>query len=80
MDKAKLYLETLSSTFIITILLLSLMANIKLEEYMSFIIVGYFAVTALFKPRLRTFNIVAGILFIVFCYIVIIKIINGIQI
>jgi hypothetical protein len=46
----------------------------RLEVYVSLIAVAYFACSALFRPRRRLPDIVGASLFLVFCYIVALKV------
>jgi hypothetical protein len=48
----------------------------RLEVYVSLFAVGYFAITALFRSRKRLFDVVGAGLFLVFCYIVAMKVLD----
>jgi hypothetical protein len=70
----KFYLVTLGVIFTASIILLSLIGEQYLDVYLSFFIIGYFAVTAVFGPRNRRIDIVGVLLFLVFCYLLFLKI------
>jgi hypothetical protein len=74
MDKQKKYVTTLFVLLAVTSVILSALAENRLEVYLSLYTVSYFAATALFQPRKRSFDIVGTGLFLIFCYIVALKI------
>ena len=74
MDRQKLYLETLGVGLGATLLLLTVLLEQRLEVYVSLFAVGYFVVTSLFRPRRRWIDVVGIGLFLVFCYIVTLKV------
>ena len=76
MDRQKLYLETLGGVLTLTVVWLSALREARLEVYVSLITVGYFIASALFRPRRRWVDFVGAALFVVFCYIVAIKVLD----
>ncbi len=58
----------------VTVTWLSALEGSGLEVYMSLFAVEYFACSALFRPRRRTFDVVGAALFLIFCYIVAVKV------
>jgi hypothetical protein len=76
MDRQKLYVETLGVVFSVMTIGLSAYNEQRLEVYVSLFAVGYFAITALFTPRKRRFDVVGAGLFLVFCYIAAMKVLD----
>jgi hypothetical protein len=76
MDKQKQYIVTLSILLVLVVVSLSGLMETRLEVYFSLFTVCYFGSSALFGPRRKTFDLVGGTLFIVFCYIVLVKVIE----
>jgi len=76
MNKQKTYLETLGLVLASIVIYLSAVGELNLEVYVSFFIVGYFVVTAIFRPKKRWFDIASIAFFIVFCYIIFWKIVT----
>jgi len=76
MDRQKLYVETLGVVFSVMTIWLSAYNEQRLEVYVSLFAVGYFAITALFSLRKRLFDVVGAGLFLVFCYIVAMKVLD----
>jgi hypothetical protein len=74
LDKQKKYLVTLAFLLLGTVVSLSALAEDRIDVYVSLFTVCYFASTALYQPRKRSFDYVGGVLFFVFCVIVGIKI------
>lgn len=74
LDKQKQYIITLFILMGLTTISLSALGETRLEVYLSLFTVSYFASTALFQPRKRFFDFVGGGLFVVFGYIVALKI------
>lgn len=60
----------------VTLLSLSALGEARLEVYYSLFTVVYFASSALFRPRRRWFDAPAVVLFLGFCYIVALKVIE----
>ncbi len=58
-----------------TVVSLAALGEAKLEVYMSLFAVEYFACYALFRPRRRvSTDVIGATLFLVFCYIVALKV------
>jgi hypothetical protein len=57
-----------------TVVSLAALGEAMLEVYLSLFAVEYFACSALFRPRRRTIDVVGTTLFLVFCYIVALKV------
>jgi hypothetical protein len=79
MDKNKTYLTSLSALLLSTVVILSALGEARLDVYISLFTVEYFAVSALFQPRRRFFDVLGGALFLIFSFIVGIKIWEIIQ-
>ena len=76
MDKQKQYLIILCILLMSTVVSLSALGEPRLDVYISLFTVCYFAATALFQPRKRFFDFVGGSLFVIFCFIVIQKVLE----
>ena len=76
MDKQKQYLIILCILLMSTVVSLSALGEPRLDVYISLFTVCYFAATALFQPRKRYFDFVGGSLFVIFCFIVIQKVLE----
>ncbi len=74
MDKHQLYIVMLCLLLLITVVGLSAVKEQTLEVYVSLFTVTYLATSALFRPRRRWRDIVGASLFIVFSYIVAVKV------
>ena len=74
MDKNKKYIISLGILMFITVVALSFLGEGHLDVYISLFTVEYFAASALFQPRRRFFDVLGGTLFLIFCFIVGIKI------
>ena len=59
-----------------TVVSLAALGEPRLDVYISLFTVCYFAATALFQPRKRYFDFVGGSLFVIFCFIVIQKVLE----
>ncbi len=59
-----------------TVVVLSALGEDRLEVYYSLFTVIHFAVSALYRPRRRWVDVTGGVLFLGFCYIVLMKIIE----
>jgi hypothetical protein len=70
MDKQKKYLVTLQILLMTTVVSLASLGESRLDVYVSLFTVCYFASTALFQPRKRSFDFVGAGLFTVFSFIV----------
>jgi hypothetical protein len=71
----KLYLEVLSVVFTTSIILLSLIGVQYLDVYLSVFIIGFFVINAIFGVRDRGVNLIGVLLFLIFCYLLFLKII-----
>ena len=60
----------------VTMVSLSALGEARLEVYYSLFTVVYFASSALFRPRRRWFDVPGAALFLGFCYIVAVKVIE----
>ena len=76
MDKQKQYLLILCILLMSTVVSLAALGEPRLDVYISLFTVCYFAATALFQPRKRFFDFVGGSLFVIFCFIVIQKVLE----
>jgi hypothetical protein len=76
LDKQKQYIISLCGLLMGTVVSLTSLGEVRLDVYVSLFTVCYFAATALFQPRKRTFDYVGGVLFLVFCVIVIEKVLE----
>ena len=76
MDKQKQYLIILCILLMSTVVSLAALGEPRLDVYISLFTVCYFAATALFQPRKRYFDFVGGSLFVIFCFIVIQKVLE----
>ena len=76
MDRQKLYVLVLSGLLMGTVVGLSALGEARLDVYVSLFTVCYFAASALFQPRRRFFDVVGGALFLVFAYIVLVKVLE----
>ncbi len=70
MDKQKKYVISLLVLMMGTVVSLSALGESRLDVYVSLFTVCYFASTALYQPRKRTFDFVGAGLFAVFSFIV----------
>lgn len=76
MDKNKQYLLFMAFALMLTLVSLSALGEQRLEVYYSLFTVVYFAASALYRPRRRWFDIPGGVLFLGFCIIVTLKVIE----
>ena len=60
----------------LTVVGLAALHEQRLEVYVSLFTVGYFTSSALFRPRRRWHDVVGAVLFVVFGYIVAVKILE----
>ena len=79
MDKQKKYVITLYLLMACIVVSLSALNETRLEVFISLFTVAYFASTALYQPRKKGFDFVGAGLFLVFCFIVIQKIMEIIR-
>ncbi len=78
-DKNKNYLLFMAGMLCLTFVALSALGEGRLEVYYSLFTVVYFASSALFRPRRRWFDVPGAVLFLGFCYIVALKIVEIIR-
>ena len=76
LDRHKLYVVVLCFLLMMTVVGLSVLGEQRLEVYISLFTVCYFASSALFRPRRRWFDLVGSALFLVFSYIVAVKVLE----
>lgn len=76
LDKQKQYVVVLGGLLMATIVSLSALGEARLDVYVSLFTVCYFAASALYQPRRRFFDLVGGALFLVFCVIVLQKVLE----
>ena len=74
MDRHKQFILVLSFLLLLTVVSLSALGELRLEVYVSLFTVCYFASTALYSPRRVSFDFVGAVLFVVFCFIVLQKV------
>ena len=60
--------------YMLTVVWLAALGEVRLEVFVSLFTVEYFACSALFRPRRRFFDVVGGALFLTFCVIVALKV------
>jgi hypothetical protein len=75
-DKQKAFSVTLAGGMLTAVTWLASIGNLDLQVYLSVFAVCYFAASALFRPRRRYFDVVGAGLFLVFCYIVALKVLG----
>ena len=76
LDKSRAYLVFETGLFMLVIVVLTALGEGRLEVYFSLFAVVHFAASALFRPRRRWFDLSGVGLFVGFCYIVLVKIIE----
>ncbi len=76
MDKQKSFAATLAGGMFAATIWLSAVGVNDLQVYLSVFAVCYFAASALFRPRRRFFDVAGAGLFLVFCYIVAMKVLG----
>lgn len=79
LDKQKQYVVSLGGLLMATVVSLSALGEARIDVYLSLFTVCYFAALALFQPRKRFLDVVGGALFLVFCVIVLQKILEIIR-
>lgn len=70
MDRQKLYLMTLALFNNIAVAALAALGEARLDAYVSVFVLIYFTLTAVFRPRKRTWDVLGASLLAVFAYIV----------
>jgi hypothetical protein len=76
LDKNKDYLLFMAGAMMLTLVSLSALGESRLEVYYSLFTVVYFASSALFRPRRRWFDVPGVVLFLGFCVIVALKVVE----
>jgi hypothetical protein len=77
MNKQKLYVTTLGVTFFTSLITLQfIISNVTIETYLNILIICYFGVTSVFKPKMRAPDLVGGALLVTFSYLVLMKVIS----
>ena len=76
MDKQKQYSLGLGGLLLGTVVWLSALGEGRLEVYVSLFAVCYLATSALFKPRRRWLDVVGGALYLSFCVIAALKVVE----
>lgn len=76
MDRQKLYLMTLALLNSIAVAALAALSEARLDVYVSIFTLIYFALTAIFRPRRRVWDLLGASLIIVFTYIVAIRVLE----
>jgi hypothetical protein len=76
LDRHKLYALFLAALIMAVVVWLAFLGESRLEVYVSLFTVVYFAASALFRPRRRSYDLVGASLFIVFCYVVAMKVMD----
>jgi hypothetical protein len=76
MNKQKKYILFLSGGFLGSVMLLQFFHETYLERYIVLFTLVYFVVTQVINPRRRWLDVVGGILFICFSYIMITKLLE----
>jgi hypothetical protein len=76
LDKHKAFVVSLAFLIVLTAVILAALNVWRIEVYVSLFAVCYFATSAQFKPRMRSFDFVGGGLFLVFCLIVTVKVLE----
>jgi len=74
LDKHKRYVSVLCSLLLATLVVLSALNEHRLEVYLNLFTIVYLASCEIFRPRRRWFDLVGGVLFVVFSYFVVEKI------
>ena len=76
MDKHKLFVVWLAFLIVLMTVILAAINEGRIEVYVSLFTVCYFACSALFTPRGRFLNLVGGGLFVSFCLIISVKVLE----
>jgi hypothetical protein len=74
MEKQKAYLLTLSSLLLLSTAAFAMLQTDTLDVYVSVFTISYFATSAVFSPRRRTFDLLGLSLFAIFAYIVALRV------
>jgi len=76
MDRNSLYLIVFALLIAITVFTFSALGEERLDLYISLFTLEYFSLTAIFRPRRRTFDFLGLALLLIFSYIVALRIIE----
>lgn len=76
MNKHKQYVVFQLGTCLLTVVSLSALGESRLEVFFSLFTVVHFAASALYRPRRRFFDVSGVLLFLGFCVIVALKVIE----
>lgn len=76
MDGQKLYLVMLALLNSVAVASLAALGESRLDAYVSVFTLIYFALTAIFKPRRRAWDVLGASLLVVFAYIVVMRILE----
>ena len=76
MDRHKVFVVSLAFLIVLTTVSLAALNEWRIEVYVSLFTFCYFTTSALFKPRWRSIDFVGGGLFISFCLIVTVKVLE----
>lgn len=76
MDRQNLYLITLALLITITVSSLAALNENRLDVYISMFTLAYISLTAIFRPRKRTWDFLTLTLLAIFTYIVTLRILE----
>jgi hypothetical protein len=76
LDRHKQFALALGGLEMATVVSLSAQGNVQLEVYVVSFAICYFTSSAVFRPRRRWFDIVGAVLFLAFCYIIALKVLE----
>jgi hypothetical protein len=74
LERQNFYLLTLASLLLLSTAGLSMIGGYTLDVYVSMFTICYFVASTVFRPRRLTFDFVGVTLFIVFAYIVALRV------
>lgn len=74
MDKHKLYIVSLASLLLLTVVILAALNEARLDVYVSLFTLCYFATSAIFRPRRRLPDVVGFALLVAFIIIVALRV------
>lgn len=79
MNKQKLYVITLSAAFFVSLIGPRLIFdNFTIDNYMFLLIICYFGLTSIFRPKRHAPDLVGGVLLVTFVYFFLIKVLSTI--
>lgn len=76
MEKNNLYLLSLAFLIVASTVSMAALSQTSIDAYLSLYIISYFASSAVFSPRRRTFDFLGAALFIIFCIIVALRVLS----